>query len=112
MGMASAAAPITDKEGELMARLLSVAPENMAEDEQHIARGYRSGWKTLMVAAAIMFGTAHFATEIKWVVAVGFVLVVAVIIEAEGRLYDLCIRLKRTNSLIQDSTTTPKESSC
>jgi len=84
--------------------LTSVAPENMAEDEQQIGRGYRSGWMTSVVIWAIIFATAHFA-ELKWVVAVGFACVAVMVNAAENRLYDLCIRLRRTNTVLGRTNT-------
>ncbi len=85
--------------GTMTARLLSVAPHDMQEDEQAIAKGYRSwGWNFL---ALIPFGVAYYAS-IEYVVAASAFVVVLFLNSVEARLYDLCIRLRRTNSLISE----------
>jgi hypothetical protein len=79
--------------------LLSVGPEDMGEDEQRIAAGYRNGWRAPIGSALLIFGVAYFS-ELKWVLAVGFVSLVIAINGTESRLYDLCIRIRRTNVLL------------
>src|SRR5262245_22776526 len=92
-------------EGEAMSKpLLSVAPENMAEDEHRIADGYRSSWKYSFVAGGTLGVVAHYA-ETKWVVAVAAFLIISVLLGLEGRLHDLCIRLRRATMLLRDEET-------
>jgi len=77
--------------------LLTVAPETPADDERVIAAGYQRWLTPLLIALPL--GTAYFA-EMKWVIAVGFAAILAIAHESGGRLYDLCIRLRRTNALL------------
>ena len=77
--------------------LFTVAPETSADDERVIAVGYQRWITPLLVALPL--GTAYFA-EMKWVIAVGFATLLVVSHESGGRLYDLCIRLRRTNALL------------
>jgi hypothetical protein len=83
--------------------LLSFGPETVADDEQQIADGYRGGWKVPTIAAVVLGATAHYS-ETKFVVAVAAFFIVAAVCFAEGRLYDLCIRLRRTNILLRDQS--------
>jgi len=80
--------------------LLGFAPKDMGDDEQTIADGYRSSWKVSIVAAAII-GAATYYGEVKHVVAAGAFITFVAVTAAEGRLYDLCIRLRRTNELLR-----------
>ena len=79
--------------------LHTVGPENMAEDERVIGKAYQVNLLPLM--AAIPLAIAYFF-DLKWVVAVSAALIIAQGHEAGGRLHELCIRLRRTNSLIDD----------
>lgn len=79
--------------------LHSVGPSTPSEDEQVIGAGYKIWLAPLMIAAP--FVTAYFA-DTKWVVAVGFAVVISLSNEAGGRLHDLCIRLRRTNILLSN----------
>jgi hypothetical protein len=47
--------------------------------------------------AAILLGIAAYSQDTKWVVAVSAFCIVSAICAAESRLYDLCIRQRRTN---------------
>ncbi len=82
-----------------MVQLLSIAPKTMAEDEQVIAKGYVSSKKWLFVYSLTPLVTAYFF-ETKWVVAAGFFWVSVFLVDAGDKLYDLCIRVKRTNELL------------
>jgi hypothetical protein len=83
----------------MKAPLPSVGPESMADDEHVIAAGYHR-WE-LLVLGAIPIIVAFFA-ETKWVVAAGFAIVLIWAYQTEGRLYDLCIRARRTNLLLKN----------
>jgi hypothetical protein len=73
------------------------APETTTDDERFIARGYQT-WLTPLLAL-IPFGVASYA-DTKWVVATGFAVTLYLVHEIGGRLYDLCIRARRTNLLL------------
>lgn len=79
--------------------LLSVSPVDMAEDEQRIADSYRKNW-WIVLANALPLGAVAYQGDLKAIVATGFILVIMAIYGAEGRLFDLCIRLRRTNVLL------------
>jgi hypothetical protein len=81
--------------------LLSVGPEDMGEDEHRIASGYRKGWGMAVGACAPIAIVAYFA-DVKWVLVVGVAEILWAISNVEGRLYDLCIRMRRTNLLLRD----------
>lgn len=80
--------------------LHSVGPNNMVEDEHKIGEGYKL-WVSPLLCALPM-ATASFASDIKWTIAVSAAVVIGLLHEAGGRLYDLCIRLRRTNLLLAD----------
>jgi hypothetical protein len=84
-----------------MAGLLSVSPTTMAEDEHAIAAGYKKqvGVTVFIVIAACL--SAYL--DLKYVVAFGFVLTFGALTFCEARLYDLCIRLKRSNHLAHEN---------
>jgi len=82
-----------------MRMLHTVGPSTASEDEQVIGKGYRQWISPLLIAAPLV--TALFA-DTKWVVAVGFTVVIVFASEAGGRLHDLCIRLRRTNIILSD----------
>jgi hypothetical protein len=73
----------------------------MSEDEHVIGKGYQLGLNLLLMAAPL--GVAYFS-DIKWVVATGFAVAFPMLNEIGGRLYDLCIRMRRTNILISEKT--------
>jgi hypothetical protein len=78
---------------------LSVGPGTVDDDEREIARSYRN-WPWFLVPAVIPLGVAWFADE-KMVIAVGFAAVILLGLHIEGRLHDLCVRLRRTNLLLR-----------
>jgi hypothetical protein len=78
--------------------LHTVGPEDMAEDEKVIGKGYQSAIGFLY--GAIPFGVAYFA-DIKWVIAVAASILISQSHESGGRIHDLCIRLRRTNLLLR-----------
>src|SRR3954454_7364250 len=85
-----------------MAGLLSVAPENMHEDEHAIAAGYRAQRGILL--GAMLFLVAAYYLDLKYVVAFGCVGIFGAVSFSEARLYDLGIRLKRSNHLAADKS--------
>jgi hypothetical protein len=74
------------------------APETSTDDERFISNGYGQ-WQG-PVMALIPFAVANYA-DTKWVVATGFALGILLLNEIGGRLYDLCIRLRRTNLILR-----------
>ena len=72
-----------------------VGPQDMGEDEHVIGRGYVLGANSILFL--IPLGVAYFA-DVKWVVAAGFAVALPMLNEVGGRLHDLCIRLRRTNT--------------
>lgn len=78
--------------------LWSIGPKDMADDEQKIGSGYKP--YLLLILPLIPLVIAEFSVDLKWVIAVGFAIIIAQLGEAGGRLYDLCIRLRRTNLLL------------
>jgi hypothetical protein len=90
------------KEGDMTdAPLLSVSPKTMTEDEHTIAAGYRKGWQLTLAAAAPVAIVAYF-WDVKWTIVVAAAVVIGTLNQAEGRLYDLCIRVKRANELLRE----------
>jgi hypothetical protein len=77
--------------------MLTVGPASMAEDERVISKGYRQGLGALL--SIVPFGVAAYA-DLKWVVAASAAVLISQNHEAGGRLYDLCIRLRRTNTML------------
>jgi len=94
-------------------------PETMADDEKAIAKGYRTGYWINVIYGGILVGAAYFSEELKFVIVAGFVLFYMtpaaprmrsgsskgdcndnICNEIASRLYDLCIRLRRTNELL------------
>ena len=71
----------------------------MAEDEERIGEGYRSGHWAQMVVVMVLVITA-FYFETKFVVAAAAICIFTAQQKAEARLFDLCIRLRRTNQLL------------
>lgn len=70
------------------------------EHETEIARGYRTYFAQI-VMALIPFGVAYYA-DTKWVVAAGFAQLLWFVIAYDGRLHDLCARLRRTNIFLAE----------
>jgi hypothetical protein len=78
---------------------LTVGPDNMAEDEKVIAKGYRDyGY---IFNAALPFVVASFA-DTKWVVAAGFGCLILMANARAARLHDLSIRHRRTNKILEE----------
>lgn len=81
--------------------LLSYGPETMPEDEETIAKGYRQGqYYALAATAAPLVGAYYLDT--KGVIAIGLSVALVLLNDMGSRLYDLCIRLRRTNILIKE----------
>lgn len=80
-----------------MVELLSVAPKTMTEDEQVIAKGYKKQTGITLFIILAAFVSTYF--DLKYVVATGCLIIFGAITFCEARLYDLCIRLKRSNHL-------------
>jgi len=74
------------------------ARDTEADDEKFISKGYQR-WLAPFLAA-IPVAVAGYA-DTKWVVASGFLVVIMLLHEIGGRLYDLCIRVRRTNLLLK-----------
>jgi hypothetical protein len=66
------------------------SPQDPADDEVYIARGYQN-WSGF-VSCAIPLIVAYFVHDLTWVVAVCASVVLSLLRVIEGRLYDLCIR--------------------
>ena len=78
-----------------------IGPKTEAEDENAIGQGYRHWfWPTIYSCAV---GASAYYGELKLVVAVGFICIIAQLNENGARLYDLCIRARRTNKLLSKS---------
>lgn len=84
-----------------MTMLLSVSPKTMSEDEHVIAKGYKK--QTGITLFIILAGFASTYLDLKYVVAAGCLIIFGAVTFCEARLYDLCIRLKRSNHLAQDN---------
>ena len=82
--------------------LLHYGPETMGDDERFIAKGYQPEWWYLIARIGILGATAYSA-DVKWVTAVGFVLVLETVRGLDGRFVDICTRLRRTNKLLSES---------
>lgn len=79
--------------------LRSVGPETMQGDEQKIGKNYKP-WLGLLYTLIPLI-TAHYF-DTKWVVASGFAVLLFELNDISGRLFDLCIRLRRTNIILND----------
>lgn len=82
-----------------MSSQLYAAPADASEDEVKIAKGYRSQWNVI-AAGLILWAVSIWGREN--LMAVGFFLVVVALMAVEARLYDLCIRVRRTNLWLGD----------
>lgn len=76
----------------------TVGPETAHEDEVRIGKAYQT-WLVPILALGPWVALKFFEPEPILVVVSGVALVL--LHEAGGRLHDLCIRLRRTNILIQ-----------
>ena len=77
------------------------------KDEAEIGKGYRALGQ--VIYPAIPLAVAYYA-DTKWVVAAGFAaLLVVLIVIADGRLQELCIRARRTNVLLERAQEQQKE---
>jgi hypothetical protein len=74
---------------------------NMHDDELVISNGYRKGQTILAVLAALP-AAALWLNNDKAAIYLGFVAVIYFLNDAVGRLYDLAIRVSRTNELLVD----------
>jgi hypothetical protein len=81
-----------------MSRLLSVGPESPSEDEHVIAKGYTNYWPILSTLLPI--GLTFCFGNTKQLIFAGLVALVVLAYFLEGRLHDLCIRLRQTNILL------------
>jgi len=94
-----------NKEPRIMYHRLSVGPVSPYEDERAIAKGYASILPYIvpvtMLALAVYFGT------LRELIGAGLLVVVSVGLAIEARLYDLCIRLRRTNILLVQNQRPP-----
>jgi hypothetical protein len=76
-------------------------PETRKEDEEWIAKSYRQGWTFSSVGIAAMAAAAVYG-ETRIILAIGFAGLFLLINEIASRLYDLCIRLRRTNNILSE----------
>lgn len=78
--------------------LHTVGPADAWQDEKVIGRAYQT-WLTPIIAGAPIAATIYL--EQKWVIALSISVALVMLHEIGGRLHDLCIRLRRTNLLLQ-----------
>jgi hypothetical protein len=88
-----------------MTRLFSVGPESTSDDERVIAKGYTS--YAPHISAVIPLALVYNFGSTKELIGVGLVVMVFIGLFIEGRLHDLCIRLRRTNILLAQNITQP-----
>ncbi len=74
------------------------APDTMHDDEKFIRSAY--SMRLTGYALAIAPLAAAIFLDPKWVVAVGFAVLVLNVDWVEARLYDLCVRSRRANLLL------------
>jgi VIT1/CCC1 family predicted Fe2+/Mn2+ transporter len=86
-----------------MTRLLSIGPESPSDDERVIAKGYTSYGPIL--GALLPIGLAYYFGNTKELILAGLAVLVFLAFSIEGRLHDLCIRLRRTNILLTQRQT-------
>ncbi|QNN68242.1 hypothetical protein H9L13_05035 [Sphingomonas lutea] len=72
----------------------------MPEDEHKIGSAYQTWLMPVYVAAP--FAVANWVEDTRWLIALGVAGGLAMLHEIGGRLYDLCIRLRRTNILLAE----------
>lgn len=70
------------------------------EHKAEAARGYKTRFAEI-ATMLLLFGVAYYA-DTKWVVASGFTLLIYSVLAYDGRLHDLCVRLRRTNLLLAE----------
>lgn len=83
---------------EEQAMLLSVGPKNMLEDEKNI--GKYNIFNLSHILGLVPLGMAAMDLELRWIIGAGATIIIFQLQEGLGRLYDLCIRLRRTNLLL------------
>ena len=81
--------------------LHTVGPETIGEDEHAIGKAYQT-WLAPIYLIAPIAATAYF--DQKWVIAAAIGAALVNLHEIGGRLHDLCIRIRRTNILLQNQT--------
>jgi hypothetical protein len=81
--------------------LLSYGPTDMHDDELRIAKGYKPDFWFYAMRLLTVGAVAYFF-DVKWVIAVGILILVESIQGLADRLYDLCIRARRTNVLLRE----------
>lgn len=79
--------------------LHTVGPETMSEDEHRIGRAYQT-WMTPVLLFAPAIAITYF--EERYVIAASIGVALVMLHEMGGRLHDLCIRLRRTNILLNN----------
>lgn len=82
--------------------LTSVSPKSMREDELDIGASYEAGNRIALIGATVVGGTAYLS-DLKWTVVAAAGAIIGQLSANEGRLYDLVIRLQRTNKLLRQS---------
>jgi hypothetical protein len=70
------------------------------EDETEIRKGY-TDW-VLCLVPSVPLVVAASGAELKWIVGSGLSAAVFFLWLATGRLFDLCIRLRRTNIILSN----------
>ena len=70
-------------------------------DEAKIRNRYQSNLLAATINIAIMLGAAY-ELELKWVVAIGFGLLIATTGAQDARYFEIATRIARTNVLIRD----------
>jgi large subunit ribosomal protein L7/L12 len=76
---------------------MAIMADDSFEDEQRINKHYQQFGFTAWSAIGPLFVAAYFL-DLKWTVAGGIALILASLGIIEHRLYDLCIRARRTNA--------------
>jgi hypothetical protein len=73
---------------------------NMADDESEVRKGYNQGRLQAGLMSTAILGAAYFGDRAA--VAVGVVVLTYLLSDVGDSLYDLTIRLSRTNELLVD----------
>ncbi|MFY9641054.1 MAG: hypothetical protein WCD20_02610 [Rhodomicrobium sp.] len=76
--------------------------DEIKEDEIKITRNYKP--MLASIYAAIPFAVAYYF-DTKWVIAAGCAVLFFELNEFSGRLHDPCVRLRRTNILLNERLT-------
>ena len=74
---------------------------HMGDDEEIISKGYRNGYVAVLVYGLLPAGAFYFGDE-KAAFYLGYIGIVYLLNDMINRLYNLCIRLSRTNELLVD----------